>query len=97
MELFHYTCMHSLESCIVDVCVCSVAQSCLFATLWTVILRLLCPWDFPGKNTGMSCHFILQGIFPGKVKPRTPASPAFAGGLFTAEPSGKFHIADRKC
>jgi len=26
--------------------------------------RLLCPWDFPGKNTGMGCHFFLQGIFP---------------------------------
>ena len=26
--------------------------------------RLLCPWDFPGKNTGVSCHFLLQGIFP---------------------------------
>ena len=25
--------------------------------------RLLCPWDFPGKNTEMSCHFLLQGIF----------------------------------
>ena len=23
---------------------------------------LLCPWDFPGKNTGASCHFLLQGI-----------------------------------
>ena len=27
-------------------------------------LKLLCPWDFPGKNTGMGCHFLLQGIFP---------------------------------
>ena len=26
--------------------------------------RLFCPWDFPGKNTGVSCHFFLQGIFP---------------------------------
>ena len=26
--------------------------------------RLLHPWDFPGKNTGVSCHFLLQGIFP---------------------------------
>ena len=26
--------------------------------------RLLCPWDFPGKNTGVSCHFLLQGIIP---------------------------------
>ena len=23
--------------------------------------RLLCPWDFPGKDTGMGCHFLLQG------------------------------------
>ena len=25
--------------------------------------RLLCPWGFPGKNTGVGCHFLLQGIF----------------------------------
>ena len=25
---------------------------------------LLCPWDFPGKSTGVGCHFLLQGIFP---------------------------------
>ena len=23
-----------------------------------------CPWDFPGKNTGVACHSLLQGIFP---------------------------------
>ena len=26
--------------------------------------RLLCPWDFPGKDIGVGCHFLLQGIFP---------------------------------
>ena len=26
--------------------------------------RLLCPWDFPSKDTGVDCHFLLQGIFP---------------------------------
>ena len=26
--------------------------------------RFLCPWDMPGKNNGMGCHFLLQGIFP---------------------------------
>ena len=31
---------------------------------WTVPARLLCPWDSPGKNTGVGCHFLLQGIFP---------------------------------
>ena len=30
-----------------------------FAILW-----FLCPWDSPGKNTGVSCHFLIQGIFP---------------------------------
>ena len=28
--------------------------------------RLLCPWDFSGKNTGVGCHFLLQEIFPMK-------------------------------
>ena len=26
--------------------------------------RLLCPWDSPGKSTGVSCQSLLQGIFP---------------------------------
>ena len=33
-----------------------------FVTPWTIDPRLLCPWDFPGKNTGVGCHFFLQGI-----------------------------------
>ena len=28
-------------------------------------IRLLHPWDSPGKNTGVGCHFLLQGM---KVK-----------------------------
>ena len=44
---------------------CLVAQSCL--TLWEPIglwpARLPCPWDFSGKNTGVGCHFLLQGVF----------------------------------
>ena len=26
--------------------------------------RFLCPWNVPGKNNGVGCHFLLQGIFP---------------------------------
>ena len=26
--------------------------------------RLLCPWNSPGKNTGVGYHALLQGIFP---------------------------------
>ena len=40
-----------------------VTQSC--PTLCNPMeTRLLCPWDFLGKNTGVGCHFLLQGIFP---------------------------------
>ena len=34
----------------------------LFATPWTVTCQFLCPWDFQGKNTGVGCHLLLQGI-----------------------------------
>ena len=27
------------------------------------LTRLFCPWDAPGKDTGVGCHFLLQGIF----------------------------------
>ena len=36
-------------------------------SLWSQGLqptRLLCPWNFPGKSSGVGCHFLLQGIFP---------------------------------
>ena len=36
----------------------------LSATPWTVAHWLLCPWDSPGKNTGVGCHSLLQGILP---------------------------------
>ena len=35
----------------------------LFATLWTEA-RQAPLWDFPGKNTGVGCYALLQGIFP---------------------------------
>ena len=42
----------------------SLSRVQLFATPWTVAcIRLLCPWDFLGKSTGVGCHFLLQGIF----------------------------------
>ena len=33
----------------------------LFAIPWTVA-KLLGPWNFPGKNVAVGCHFLLQGI-----------------------------------
>ena len=51
-------------------CCCLVNKSCPTLCdphgLWPT--RLLCPWDFPGKNTGVGCHFLLQGSY----QPRDP-------------------------
>ena len=47
-------------------CCCHLVSR-LYLTLcnfMTEPARLLCPWDFPGKNTGVVCHSLLQGIFP---------------------------------
>ena len=39
-----------------------VANSCqVLLQLYPV--RLLCQWDFPGKNTGVGCHFLLHKTF----------------------------------
>ena len=46
--------------------VCMLSHSVVFDSLqprgWQPT-RLLCPWDSQGKDTGVSCHFLLQGIF----------------------------------
>ena len=59
----------------------------LFATLWTVACQAPLSWDFPGKNPGLGCHFLLQGNLPSPgVK---PASPALLMDSVPTKPSGK--------
>ena len=36
--------------------------------------RLLCPWDSPGKNIGVGCHFLLQCM---KVKSESEVAQSF--------------------
>ena len=40
----------------------TVSHVQLFLTPWTGAYQLLCPWNSPGQNTGVSCHFLLHGI-----------------------------------
>ena len=75
-----------------------VTQSCL--TLCNpLVARLLCPWNFPSKNTGMGCHFFLRGSSP----PRdwTWVSWVFwqelAGRFFTIAPPGKPQVSVELC
>ena len=48
-------------------CCCLVARLCQILCEpmdYTQPIRLLWPWAFPHKNTGLDCLFLLQGIFP---------------------------------
>ena len=47
--------------------ICVLSHSVVSDFLWPhgqQPARVLCPWDSPGKNTGMGCHALFQGIFP---------------------------------
>ena len=51
------------------VCVIHVSHSVVFNSLRPQGLypaRLLCPWNSPGKNTGVNCHSLLQRNFLGR-------------------------------
>ena len=45
-------------------CAQALSRVRLFVTYGLYPTRLLCPWNFPGKNSGAGCLFLLQGIFP---------------------------------
>ena len=45
--------------------------------------RLLSPWDFPGKNTGVGCHFLLLAIFPIQDQTRVFWVSCIAGRFYT--------------
>ena len=66
-------------------------HSCL--TLWPYgpyPARLLCPRDFPGKNTGEGFHFLLQGIFPTqRSNPRLLHLLPWQAGSLPLAPPGK--------
>ena len=56
-------CFHTILLNLTVVVLCSVVSD----SLWPHGLkstRLLCPWNFLGKNTGVDCHFLFHGIFP---------------------------------
>ena len=68
------------------VCVCVCAQWVLSDYLrphGTVPSSLLWTWNFPGKNTGVSCHFLLQALPNPGIELVSLVSIALAGRLLT--------------
>ena len=54
-SIFPHLCQHFYHQ---TLCVRSVTSYSLQPA------RLLCPWNFPGKYTGVGCHVLCLGIFP---------------------------------
>ena len=78
-----------------EVCVCALCNP-IPATKYPATqysanpVSILCPWDFPNKNTGMGwLPFLPPGDLPHPdIK---PASPALAGRFFTVHTPWKSH------
>ena len=66
VSIAYLLCYTGHKYCVIFYVLCFVA-SVVFDSLWPLgpqTARLLCPWNGPGKNTGVGCHFLFQGIFP---------------------------------
>ena len=61
-----------------------------FATLWGVAHRAPLSMNSPRKNSGVGCHFLLQGIFPTQgLSPLLLRLLHWQTGSLAAEPPGK--------
>ena len=69
---------------------CLVAKSCLtlLQPHGLQATKLSCPWDSPGENTRVGCHFLRQGIFLTQGLNLS----CTAGRFFTTEPPGKVKV-----
>ena len=59
-----------------SVSMCCASSSVMSDSLWPFglyLTRLLCLWDFPGKYTGVGCHFLLHFLPDPGVEPASPA------------------------
>ena len=57
---------------------------------YKALRNVLRPWDSPGKNTGVGCHFLLRDLPDPGIEPR---SPALQADTLPSKPPGKL----KKC
>ena len=60
-----------------------------FATAWSVAHQVPLSVGFPSKNTGVVCHFLLQGSSSPGTESESLAFPVLADRVFSTEPPGK--------
>ena len=88
---------------------CSSHESCMHACSVASVVsnslrphglhpaRLLCPWDSPGKDTGVGCHALLQGSSQPRDRTCVSCVSCIAGRIFTTEPPWKPYESWGKC
>ena len=53
--------------------------------------RLLCPWDSPGKNTGVGCHFLLQRMNVKSEREAAQSCPTLRDPMDCSPPGSPVH------
>ena len=53
--------------------------------------RLCCPWDSPGKNTGVGCHFLLQCMKVNSESEVTQSCPTLSDPMDCSLPGSSAH------
>ena len=53
--------------------------------------RLPCPWDSPGKNTGVGCHFLLQCMKVKSESEVTQSCPTLSDSMDCSLPGSSVH------
>ena len=56
IHIYTYACVHAQL----------LSRGLFFVTPWTLALQASLSMEIPGKNIGVGCYFLLQGIFPGQ-------------------------------
>ena len=73
-----------------NVSVCVLSHVWLFTIPWTVAHQTPLSRNFPAKNAGEGCHFLLQeNLWDPGIKLESLVSPALAGGFFTSNATVK--------
>ena len=67
-------------------------RACMLSCAWSHGLqhsRLLCSWDFSGRNTGVGCYFLLQRSNPHFLHWQAPANAGNVGNVGLTPGSGR--------
>ena len=75
-------------------CMANIVRACLvmfdsFVTPWAVATRLLCPWNFPGKNIGVVAISFSRGTSQLRDQTHISCASCTAGEFFPTEPPWK--------